>query len=588
MTKSPNTKLSKSSRLVQRSTVRSLLLMAAALSASAACAEASTIAAPAVAAPSGLQWNSTFSDNFSSASSLNGWTYDLGNNNGWGNGESETYTNSSNNVNVSGGNLNIQAIGTATASGTYYTSGRITTQSLFSQTYGLFQFSAQLPAGAGLWPAIWMMPTNSVYGGWPQSGEIDVMESQGTGTNQVQGSLHSGTSYNSQNTQYQVYTLPNNESTTSWHTYDLQWEPISNGSGGTQVQLNWYVDGNLYETQSGGWTVPSSAPAGDSNAPFDQSFYIIMNLAVGGSYTNYQTPGVGTYDMKVGYVSAYQAALPAVTGASAIDNATNYQANSTFNGDNSGSGFGKWNVNFNYSGPSGGGGGGGGLIMTSNTGIPVATPAFDIYVYPGSAGDTGLNTDITTATRPFTAALAAGQTFTTDLNLNNAQTAANNATPQNPASADSNMGWRLLDASGKVLFAMTAFGGGSSYWSTDAAGTVRQSNILYNYKIDDIFKFTLLNALGDYSLTASGDTSTGQAVTFTGQINMLSGGPTQVQYFDNNGGNYSDVQWSQMSISGDPVPEPTILGFAALAVGGLVLLNRTPRRRALLSQKLGE
>ncbi len=573
MTKSLKEEMLKSSPLVRWPTVHSLVLIAAAISASAAFAGASPIAAPAVAAPSGLQWNSTFSDSFSNASSLSGWTYDLGNNNGWGNGESETYTNSSNNVNVSGGNLNIQAIGTPTASGTYYTSGRITTQSLFSQTYGLFQFSAQLPAGAGLWPAIWMMPTNSVYGSWPQSGEIDVLESQGSNTNQVQGSLHSGSNYNSQNTQYQVYTLPNNGSTTSWHTYDLQWEPTSSSAGGTQVQLNWYVDGNLYETQTGGWTVPSSAPAGDTNAPFDQSFYIIMNLAVGGSYTGYQTPGVGTYDMKVGYVSAYQAALPQVTAASAIDNATNYQANSAFNGSNSGSGFGKWNVNFNYSGPSGGGGGGNGFIST-NSGIPTATPAFDIYVYPGSAADTGLNTDVTTATRPFTAALAAGQTFTTDLNLNHAQTATNNATPQNPASADSNMGWRLLDASGKVLFAMTAFGGGSSYWSTDATGTVQQSNILYNYKIDDIFKFTLLNALGDYSLTASGNTSTGQAVTFSGQINMLSGGPAQVQYFDNNGGNYSDVQWSQMSISGDPVPEPSILGFAALAAGGLVLASR--------------
>ena len=85
---------------------------------------------------------------------------------------------------------------------------------------------------------------------------------------------------------------------------------MTNASGGTQVQLNWYVDGNLYETQTGGWSVPSGAPAGNTNAPFDQSFYIIMNLAVGGSYTNYQTPGVGTYDMKVGYVSAYQAAVP--------------------------------------------------------------------------------------------------------------------------------------------------------------------------------------------------------------------------------------------------------------------------------------
>ncbi|MHB1767052.1 MAG: glycoside hydrolase family 16 protein [Phycisphaerae bacterium] len=557
---------------------RRLVLLAAALTASAASVRASTIAAPAVTAPSGLQWTSTFSDNFSSASSLNGWTYDTGNNNGWGNGESENYTNSSNNVNVSGGNLNIQAIGTATASGTYYTSGRITTQSLFSQTYGLFQFSAQLPAGAGLWPAIWMMPTNSAYGGWPQSGEIDVMESQGSNTSQVQGSLHSGPNSNSNNTQTQVYTLPNNGSTTSWHTYDLQWEPISNGSGGTQVQLNWYVDGNLYETQSGGWTVPSTAPAGDNNAPFDQSFYIIMNLAVGGSYTGYQTPGVGTYDMKVGYVSAYQAALPTVTAASAIDSATNYQANSNFNHTNAGTGFGQWNVAFNYSGPSGAAGGGGGLIMTSNTGIAAATPAFDIYVYPGTVADTGLNTDITTATRAFAATLVPGQTFTTDLNLNKGQTTAGNPTPQSPATADSNMGWRLLDSSGKVLFAMTAFGGGSSYWSTDAKGIAQQANILYNYQIDDMFKFTLLNALGDYSLTASGNTSTGQAVTFSGQINMLTGGPAQVQYFDNNGGNNSDVQWSQMSISGDPVPEPSDLGLTALAAGALLILPQCRKR----------
>ena len=561
-----------------RALTQTIVLLAAAMAVSAAAARGSAIAAPAVAAPTGLQWTSTFSDNFSSASSLDGWTYDLGNNNGWGNGESETYTNSSNNVNLSGGNLNIQAVGTATSSGTYYTSGRITTQSLFSQTYGLFQFSAQLPAGAGLWPAIWMMPTNSVYGGWPQSGEIDIMESQGTLTNQVQGSLHSGNSYNTENTQYQVYTLPNNESTTSWHTYDLQWEPVANASGGTQVELNWYVDGNLYETQSGGWTVPSTAPAGDNNAPFDQSFYIIMNLAVGGSYTNYQTPGVGTYDMKVGYVSAYQATLPQVASASAIDNAANYQANSNFNQSNAGNGFGKWNVAFNYSGPSGAGGGGGGLIMTRNTGIPIATSAFDIYVYPGSVADTGLNTDITTATRSFTVPLAPGQTFTTDLNLNQGQTTAGNPTPQSPSTADSNMGWRLLDASGKVLFAMTAFGGGSSYWSTDANGTVARSDILYNYQVDDLFKFTLLNASGDYSLTTSGNTSTGQAVSFSGQIDMLTGGPAQVQYFDNNGGNNSDVQWSQMSISGDPVPEPSILGFITLAAGALLLLPRRPRR----------
>lgn len=106
-------------------------------------------------------------------------------------------------------------------------------------------------------------------------------------------------------------------------------------------------------------------------------------------------------------------------------------------------------VQYAYTGPTGGGGSGAGFISPVNSGIGAATPAFDIYVYPGSAGDTGLNSNITTATRSFNHVLAPGQAFTTGFNLNNGQTAPGNPPPASPAVADSIPGWLLLDAAGK-------------------------------------------------------------------------------------------------------------------------------------------
>ncbi len=264
----------------------------------------------------------------------------------------------------------------------------------------------------------------------------------------------------------------------------------------------------------------------------------------------------------------------------ASDSAANYSG--SFNGNNSGTGFGAWNVNFAYTGPSGAGGGGGGFIGTNN-GIATSTPAFDIYVYPGTGGDTGLNTDITTATRSFNSALTAGQTFTTDLSLDNGNTSTSVANT-NPSTADSNMGFALLDSSGKVLFSMICFGGGE-YWASDGTNSgayfeAASGNILYNYHADDTFAFTLLNAAGNYSLTASGNIGGGSPTSFTGSINMSTGGPTQVQYIDNNGGNGSDVQWSTMSITSTPVPEPAMLGLAALSGAALLMIRRPHRRKA--------
>jgi beta-glucanase (GH16 family) len=270
--------------------------------------------AAAVASPNGLPWVQTFSDDFTSSSgTLNGWTKELGTGSqygldGWGNHELESYTADPSNLNISGGALNIVA--RVQNNGTNVTSARINTQNLFSQTYGLFQFTARLPAGTDLWPAFWMMPKNNTYGGWPTSGEIDVMES-GLGnsappTHQVQGTYHSGPNYTDDHSQTGYYNTTNNSSfnTTNSNTYDLLWIPSTNPlQPGT---LKWYVNGQLYETRSGGWYNPPGST--NATAPFDQPFYIIMNLAIGGPntpYTGYQSPVDGTYTMQITDVEAF-------------------------------------------------------------------------------------------------------------------------------------------------------------------------------------------------------------------------------------------------------------------------------------------
>src|SRR5438876_2858198 len=146
-------------------------------------------------------WALTWSDEFNTGSSdLAPWTLETGGG-GWGNQEKQVYSTSAQNVSVSGGALQITAIATGTGASQTYTSARMKTNASFAQAYGLFEFRAKLPAGTGLWPALWMMPRDSAYGGWPNSGEIDVLESKGQDTMLVQGSLHTGTSGSLLNTQ---------------------------------------------------------------------------------------------------------------------------------------------------------------------------------------------------------------------------------------------------------------------------------------------------------------------------------------------------------------------------------------------------
>jgi hypothetical protein len=176
---------------------------------------------------------------------------------------------------------------------------------LFDKTYGRFEFRAALPQGQGYWPALWMMPQDSVYGGWAASGEIDVTENRGSDPTTVLGTIHFGGQWpNNLQSHGPSFTFPAGDSVTNFHTYALEW---------TTNAIKWFVDDQLYETQTS-W----SSTGGGYPAPFDQPFYIIMNLAVGGNFggnpdTNTLFPG----EMLVDYVRAYdfvtvQTALPAL------------------------------------------------------------------------------------------------------------------------------------------------------------------------------------------------------------------------------------------------------------------------------------
>jgi len=222
------------------------------------------------------------------------WTFDLGNGTGgWGNNELEYYTSRPQNAYVSNSVLHIAALKEAYG-GQNYTSAKLKTLGLFSQCYGRFEFRAQLPQGQGYWPALWLMPEDSVYGGWAASGEIDVMENKGSDPSTVLGTLHFGGAWpNNQQSYGPAYTFSGADSVTNFHVYALEW---------TTNSIQWFVDDQLYETQTSWWSSGGPYPA-----PFDQPFYIIMNLAVGGNFGgNPDATTVFPGEMLVDYVRVYE------------------------------------------------------------------------------------------------------------------------------------------------------------------------------------------------------------------------------------------------------------------------------------------
>lgn len=152
-----------------------------------------------------------------------------------------------------------------------FSSGKVTTEDLATWTYGWFEVRARVPEGQGLWPAIWLSPNDSVYGDWPASGEIDLLEVRGQRPDTARVNLHYlGPDLRRAQSPLDVDATPGRGFADTFHTFAVQWEPD---------RITWYVDGlRVHEVTA--W--PS--PVGPAPAPFDQDFFIRLNLAVGGTF----------------------------------------------------------------------------------------------------------------------------------------------------------------------------------------------------------------------------------------------------------------------------------------------------------------
>lgn len=240
-------------------------------------------------------WELVWSDEFNGAagSSVNStnWAFDIGrgpNNDGWGNQELQTYTNSTNNVRLDGkGNLEI----IATGGGGSFNSGRIKTQGKFSQTYGRFEARIQTPTGPGLWPAFWMLGENITTVNWPQCGEIDIMEQKGHESHITYGTIH-GPGYSGGNSISGDFPLKNGRFNLNFHVYAAEWGPDF---------IDFFVDDFLYKR------ITTAEVQEQGEWVFNQPFFIILNVAVGGTFVGFPTSGTPfPQSMIVDYVKVYR------------------------------------------------------------------------------------------------------------------------------------------------------------------------------------------------------------------------------------------------------------------------------------------
>lgn len=224
------------------------------------------------------------------------WNYDVGGS-GWGNNELQYYTREDlDNAHVSDGTLKITAINES-YSGNEYTSTRLITKYKGDWLYGKIQVKAKLPSGTGTWPAIWMLPTDWAYGGWPYSGEIDIMEYVGYNPGVVHGTIHTG-EYNGSNGNQIGYSKTVLDAETEFHVYEIEWEP-----GSIEV----FIDGVSYGTF--GFNPLYNIDVDNTDAwPFDQRFHLLLNVAVGGNWGGIEGVDSSAFPttLEVDYVRVYQ------------------------------------------------------------------------------------------------------------------------------------------------------------------------------------------------------------------------------------------------------------------------------------------
>jgi beta-glucanase (GH16 family) len=246
--------------------------------------------APASYAGYTLAWSDEFNG---AALDATAWSHQNGdgcpNICGWGNNELEYYTGRPENIFFQDGKMIIEAR-PENLGGRNYTSSKILSEGKKTFKFGRIDFRAILPKGKGIWPAFWMLPQNNVFGGWPRSGEIDIMEVVGHEPNRTHGTLHFGPGPGSTSINRNV-TLTSGTFNDEFHVFSLEWK---------QDQLKWYLDGNLFSTIN-------KADLGANNYPFNETFFFIINLAVGGNWPG--SPDAGTYFPQwliVDYVRVYQ------------------------------------------------------------------------------------------------------------------------------------------------------------------------------------------------------------------------------------------------------------------------------------------
>lgn len=235
-----------------------------------------------------LVWQDEFNGTTLNA---NNWEFQLGNGCpnlcGWGNNELQTYSNQPQNVKVENGSLKITAINT----NNNWTSGRIRSLGNYDFCLGKIEVRAKIPAGRGFWPAAWFLPSETHYGQWPMSGEIDLLEIRGQEPEKTLGTIHYGPL--SPNNQYSgnELTLNTGSFADDFHVFAVEWNKDT---------IIWKVDGIEFSEKT-------RANVGDFRWPFDRNFHAILNLAVGGNFLGNPdgtTPLQGTFE--VDYVRVYQ------------------------------------------------------------------------------------------------------------------------------------------------------------------------------------------------------------------------------------------------------------------------------------------
>ncbi len=255
-------------------------------------------------------WSLVWSDEFDQAGSpdTSKWAYDIGGS-GWGNNELQYYTDRPENARVENGSLIVEAR-KELFNGREYTSARLTTRSKADWLYGRVEVRAKLPTGVGSWPAIWMLPVGDSYGdgGWPDNGEIDIMEHVGFDQDRIHGTVHTEKYNHSKNNQ-KGNSLTVAGASTAYHVYTIEWSP---------KRIEFFVDDTLYyiyHNENEGWI----------SWPFDKSFRLILNVAVGGDWGGQQGVDDSSFPqvLEVDYVRVYEnTSLPSIDSFSPADSAS--------------------------------------------------------------------------------------------------------------------------------------------------------------------------------------------------------------------------------------------------------------------------